>query len=55
MRSMNRAEFERLAEEALAELPARYRALLENIVVIVEDRPRGQRRRASADEELLLG
>ncbi|OFV84136.1 MAG: hypothetical protein A3D93_02790 [Acidobacteria bacterium RIFCSPHIGHO2_12_FULL_67_30] len=52
---MNRAEFERLVEQALAELPGRYRALLENIVVIVEDRPRGQRRRAPADEDLLLG
>jgi len=53
---MKRAEFERLVEEALAELPARYRQLLENIVIIVEDRPRGQRRsKKAADEELLLG
>jgi predicted Zn-dependent protease with MMP-like domain len=52
---MKRVEFERLVEQALAELPARYRTLLENIVVIVEDRPRGQRRRTPADEELLLG
>ncbi|MDA2914377.1 metallopeptidase family protein [Acidobacteriia bacterium AH_259_A11_L15] len=54
---MRRARFERLVEEALAELPARYRKLLENIVVIVEEYPRGQRRRrkAAADKELVLG
>lgn len=54
---MTRARFEQLVEEALAELPARYRERLENIVVIVEDYPRGPRRRkqASQDEDLLLG
>lgn len=40
---MTRARFEQLVEEALRELPGRYRALLENIVVIVEDYP-GRRR-----------
>lgn len=52
---MKRAEFERLVEEALAELPARYRELLENIVVIVEDYPRSERRRKAPDDQLLLG
>jgi len=52
---VKRAEFERLVERALAELPARYRELLENIVVVVEDYPRAERRKKSADEELLLG
>lgn len=51
---MKRTEFERLVEEALAELPARYRALLENIVVIVEDHPRSERCR-KGDQTLLLG
>ena len=34
---MQRREFERLVVEALAELPGRYRDLLSNIVIIVED------------------
>lgn len=56
---MTRDRFEQLVEEALRELPARYRQLLENIVVIVEDYPRpaarARRRPAADDEELLLG
>jgi predicted Zn-dependent protease with MMP-like domain len=36
---MTRAQFEQLVEEALAELPARYRKLLDNVVVMVEDYP----------------
>lgn len=54
---MTRERFEQLVEEALRELPARYRRLLENIVVIVEDSPRRERRRAPAGKEgeLLLG
>lgn len=54
---MRRREFEQLVEEALAELPARYRELLSNIVIIVEDYPRRRaRRRAPGSEEgLLLG
>lgn len=51
---MTRARFEQLVEEALARLPARYRKLLENIVIIVEDYP-GRRRPAEGDEDLLLG
>lgn len=49
---MQRAAFEQLVEEALAELPARYRELLDNIVIIVEDRPR---RRQREPDGLLLG
>ena len=54
---MTRTRFEQLVEEALKELPARYRKLLENIVVIVEDYPGSRRRRRPAgdEEELLLG
>jgi predicted Zn-dependent protease with MMP-like domain len=52
------ARFEQLAEEVLAELPARYRKLLENVVIIVENRPRSRRRRGrkpEPDDTLLLG
>lgn len=52
---MTRARFEQLVEEALAGLPTRYRRLLENIVLIVEDYPRRRRRRASVESDLLLG
>ena len=54
---MNRARFEQLVEQALRELPARYRELLENIVIVVEDYPRErpQAPEASGDEELLMG
>ena len=51
---MERKKFERLVEEALAELPARYRELLENVVIIVEDYPKGQRKHPD-DEDLLMG
>jgi len=53
-RLMDRARFEQLVEQALRELPARYRELLENIVILVEDRPRG-RPQPGPDEELLMG
>jgi predicted Zn-dependent protease with MMP-like domain len=41
-------EFERLVEEALANLPPQFAELLENIVVVVEDEP-------SADDLAALG
>jgi predicted Zn-dependent protease with MMP-like domain len=52
---MERAKFERLVEAALGELPARYRERLENVVIIVQDYPAGQKRRPPDDEDLLMG
>jgi predicted Zn-dependent protease with MMP-like domain len=53
---MNRAKFEQLVERALAELPGRYRELLENVVIVVQDYPAGQKPGAvDADEDLLMG
>lgn len=48
---MTRERFEQLVEEALAHLPKRFRQLMENVAVLVEDRP--PRRRRSG--KLLLG
>lgn len=51
---MTRERFEHLVEEAIAQLPARFRRLMENVVVMVADRPpRG--RRSKRSEDLLLG
>ena len=36
---MNRAQFKRLVEEALDEIPARFRAEMKNVAVVVEDEP----------------
>jgi len=36
---ISRSEFESLVEEALAKLPKRFAALLENVAVVVEDEP----------------
>jgi predicted Zn-dependent protease with MMP-like domain len=36
---INPAEFERLVEEALDSLPERFAALLDNVVVVVEEEP----------------
>lgn len=53
---MRRERFEQLVEEALAELPGRYRELLENIVIIVEDSPRRRRgEKRPPPQGLLLG
>ncbi|HSC77691.1 MAG TPA: metallopeptidase family protein [Candidatus Acidoferrales bacterium] len=52
---MERKKFERLVEETLAKLPARYRDLLENVVIIVQDYPAGQKRTPPGDEDLLMG
>ena len=38
---MTRERFIRLVEEALEQLPARFRRRIENVAVIVEDYPRG--------------
>lgn len=47
---MRRERFEQLVDEVLAELPGRYRDLLENIVILVRDYPRPR-----PAEGLLLG
>lgn len=53
---MQRAQFEQLVEQALAELPVRYRRLLENVVVMVEDYPAaGARERSVPAGVRLLG
>ena len=39
--AVNPAEFERLVEEALDSLPERFAALLDNVVVVVEEEPHG--------------
>jgi len=49
---MEKAKFERLVEEALAKLPGRYRELLENVVILVEDYPKEQQ---PDEEDLLMG
>jgi predicted Zn-dependent protease with MMP-like domain len=36
---MTRAEFERLVEEALHEIPRRFRRAMQNVAVVVEDEP----------------
>jgi predicted Zn-dependent protease with MMP-like domain len=36
---MERAEFERLVEEALLEIPRRFRKAMKNVAVVVEDEP----------------
>ena len=45
MLRMSRAEFERVVAKALDDIPERFAALLENIVVVVEDEP--------SDEDLI--
>ncbi len=52
---MERKKFERLVKEALAKLPARYRELLENVVILVQDYPAGQKGTPPDDEDLLMG
>src|SRR5438105_2004696 len=37
--AMNRKNFEKLVNEAIEELPSEFRGQLENVVIIVEDRP----------------
>ena len=51
MVAMNRAEFEQLVDEALEEIPAEFLAQIDNLVVIVEDRPTPEQ--ASEGDELL--
>jgi predicted Zn-dependent protease with MMP-like domain len=54
--SVSREKFERLVEEALARLPAKYRRYFANIVITVEDYPGEEdRERLAPGKELLLG
>lgn len=39
---MDRRKFEGLVEEALHEIPKKFKELLDNVTVIVEDRPSGE-------------
>lgn len=54
---MSRDEFDRLVDEALAGLPERFRAQIENVAIAVRDHPtREQLERAELDSgEMLLG
>lgn len=56
----SRTHFERLVEDALAELPRRFADAIENVVIVVEDEPAGDDLDAvddldDDDEEELLG
>jgi predicted Zn-dependent protease with MMP-like domain len=50
---MIRERFVRLVEEALDALPAKFRARVRNLAVVVEDAPTGQN--PNAGEDLLMG
>lgn len=50
---MEREKFEALVEEAVASLPKKFKDLIENVAIIVEEGP--PRRRSSASRSLLLG
>ena len=52
---MDLEKFEMLVEEAIAGLPKKFKDLLENVAVIVEDSPPPPRRRSSAAGGTLLG
>jgi predicted Zn-dependent protease with MMP-like domain len=57
---MTRERFEKLVQETLDALPAKLRRLVENVAVVVEDLPEGQRDpqallHENPDEDLLMG
>jgi len=52
---MDRWRFARLVDEAVAELPRKYKKQLHNIAVLVEDRPPERRGRAAGRPGTLLG
>jgi len=53
---MTRERFQRLVERALEELPARFRKLIENVAVVIEDAPPGQPGASTgAARDLLMG
>jgi predicted Zn-dependent protease with MMP-like domain len=47
---MDRVKFENLVDQAVRELPAEFRKKLENVIVIVEDRPSDGMEIASGDK-----
>lgn len=49
---MTRAQFETIVAEAITDLPRRFRDGLQNIAIVIDDRPRGRHR---ARASLLLG
>ncbi len=51
---MDRAKFESLVAEAMASLPRKFRERIENLAVMVEERP-PRRRSSRAPDSLLLG
>jgi len=52
-----REEFEKLVEEALAEIPEKFRSLMDNVAIVVEDRARPERGQEIGirQNEVLLG
>lgn len=52
---VSRAEFDRLVEEALRELPQRFSSLLDNIAIVVEDEPSEEDLDVLEDEEYEAG
>jgi len=54
---MEREKFERLVEEALAQLPKKFKKLIENLAVIVEEKPSRKiyERTGSSPFSILLG
>ena len=54
---MTREEFEKLVEEAMAEIPEKFRALMDNVAIVVEDnaRPEHGQEIGIRQNEVLLG
>ncbi|MCL4522954.1 MAG: metallopeptidase family protein [Acidobacteria bacterium] len=52
---MTRKQFDQLVADALASLPAKYRSLLTNVAILVEDFPAAQGPPENADDDLLMG
>ncbi|MBI3661685.1 MAG: metallopeptidase family protein [Acidobacteria bacterium] len=54
---MTRKQFDQLVADALASLPPKYRSLLDNVAVLVEDLPaaQGPPEDVADDEDLLMG
>jgi predicted Zn-dependent protease with MMP-like domain len=54
---MTRKQFDQLVADAVASLPPKYRSLLDNVAVLVEDFPpaQGPPEEVAEDEDLLMG